>query len=504
MKLKKKKIESLIEDTKNHSYFIAKQFIKDDATIEDVLQESYTKAFKNINQLDDLSNFGKWFNRIVVNTCKDTLKKKKELVFSDISIFDEQIDVEDKINLSPENAMNYKDTSNIIESILNDIPVDQRVSLFLFYYEDWSIKEIAEHLGVKEATIKSRLFSGRKEVGKRVDDYQNKHNIKLYNIAIIPLITYAWYQLDHSSKIPVGIALSTVGMGIEQATGIALSINKIIIGIVAATVIGVGGFVVHTMNQDEELVLNKDTHIIEYGETISNEPSVYIKNTDKDLLKETKVNISDNEDEFASLGKHKITITYRSQSLICYVEVKDTIAPTMTAVNNFEVEYGTTIDDFISYTTIEDLSEVTTTVDKGGYDSNVAGTYTIKIEAVDSSDNKSEISFKVTVKDKPAEEEIVQETTQTTQPVETPDSSNTTTTNNTDQGCGSSCGTPTPEYCYGPGRTGQFYPTYAEAEAAGRDYIQSHPEEFEYNTPIFFSIQQCKAGYYPDFGTKLD
>lgn len=86
----------LYEQTNKQAYFFTRKFLKNEYDIYDVLQEAYIKAFRSLDQLDDGSNFIKWFSRIVANTCKDFLRKRKTLSFCDLEEEDAWIDIEEE------------------------------------------------------------------------------------------------------------------------------------------------------------------------------------------------------------------------------------------------------------------------------------------------------------------------------------------------------------------------------------------------------------------------
>lgn len=404
MKISEKRANLLVEQSRHHAYFATRQFIKDDATIEDILQESYIKAFKNLDTLDNIDHFNKWFYRIVVNTCKDKLKKTKEFSFSDIATEENaMIDIEDRITKSPEEALHYKGTSEIITSIMNELPFEQSLCLFLFYYEEWSIKEIADYLEVKEATVKSRLRYGKLGVGKRVEEYQNEHGIKLYSTAVVPLLVYSWFQLEQGITIPKSFMLSPKTMGLKLTK--ITTVQKIILTAIAVAGIGFGSFFLFFQRQDEEIMLKNSSYIIEFGETISDEATFYLTNTDEELLKEVSVGYEKGEDELITIGTYTVTITYRNQQKECNVEVKDTIPPVFVRdEETLEFEAESEID-LLSYYEAEDLSEVELELQQGAFDINVPGEYIIKIIAKDTSGNQVDKETKIIVNKKEIEEE---------------------------------------------------------------------------------------------------
>lgn len=122
---------------------------------EDILQESFIDAFNNLQHFRGESSFGAWLKRIVVNRCINFLKKKKlELVEIENKNF-----IEEKEE-TEENEMDY--TVKQIQQAVNDLADGFKVVLTMYLFEDYSHKEIAEALGISEATSKSQ-YSRAKE-----------------------------------------------------------------------------------------------------------------------------------------------------------------------------------------------------------------------------------------------------------------------------------------------------------------------------------------------------
>ena len=411
VKLKKEEVEKLVEKSKNGAYFRAKQFFKDDADIEDALQIAYVKAFKKIDQLDNRNNFNNWFNKIVVNTCKDQLKKRKDNVFSDISKEDTEIDVEDyRININPSDAMNYQDTKEIISNMLHVLPDVQRITLYLYYYDNYSIKEISDYFEVSEATVKSRLRYGKTAMKENVEKYQKTHDIKLYSTSIVPLLTYSLFNIEEYTKCPNNVTVKLVTSSIKK------SITNVVIKRVAVAVMSisivVGGIFYYFNSQDEIIELRAKTITAEYGETISKKPEDYLINKNIELLKEVKISFDEENEEYLSLGQHDVEISYREQKLTLKVVVKDTIKPEFVEYKEeLEFEEGSEEVDFLSYFKAKDLSDVEIHINKEKLDMNIPGEYTLIVTASDLSGNENTIELKVKIKEK--EEKEVEQTVAT-------------------------------------------------------------------------------------------
>ena len=165
-------LAEIYEQTSGAVYRVLKVLIKNDEdTVQDLLQDTYVKAFTRLDQLQDESKLLPWLKTIANNSAKDWLKKCKPVLFTAMAgnegneetealSFEENIEA-DRIDENPELAMDEKEVRRLVMEILNQLPEDQRVVLGMFYYEDMSIDAISWVLKRKHATIRTQLTRTR-------------------------------------------------------------------------------------------------------------------------------------------------------------------------------------------------------------------------------------------------------------------------------------------------------------------------------------------------------
>ena len=144
---------------KNDIYRLAYSYLLNEQDSEDVIQKVYIKLYNNKKILALSNNEAKrWLFRICINESKDILKSPWKKLKATINN-----DIKDN-----------KTTDDSLVDALNNINPDFRISLYLFYYEGYSIKEIAKQLKKSESAIKMRLLRGkealRKEMGGSINE----------------------------------------------------------------------------------------------------------------------------------------------------------------------------------------------------------------------------------------------------------------------------------------------------------------------------------------------
>lgn len=118
---------------------------------EDVLQEAFISAFRNLENYRGEATFGAWLKRIVVNKALNALNKKKhETIPED----DEQWDVAED-----ESPAEYREDLTVerVKQGIQKLPDGYRTVLSLYLLEGYDHQEIGEILGISESTSKSQL-----------------------------------------------------------------------------------------------------------------------------------------------------------------------------------------------------------------------------------------------------------------------------------------------------------------------------------------------------------
>lgn len=129
---------------------------------EDNLQDAFLTIFKKIGQFKGKGSFEGWIKRVTVNTVLQKYRRKRAY-----SIVDEgQIeDAEDEVLETEEIPLQY------LLKIIQELPTQYRLVFSLYVLDDFTHKEIAEKLGIKEGTSKSNLARARGVLREKIEDY---------------------------------------------------------------------------------------------------------------------------------------------------------------------------------------------------------------------------------------------------------------------------------------------------------------------------------------------
>lgn len=127
---------------------------------EDVLQEAFVAAFRNIHTFNFESTFGAWLKRIVINRCINHLNRKAEH-WVDIN---EEMIVDDEVDFSSHELI----VEQVNEAIIN-LPAGYRVITSLYLLEGYDHQEIAEILNISVSTSKSQLLRAKRKIKEMLE-----------------------------------------------------------------------------------------------------------------------------------------------------------------------------------------------------------------------------------------------------------------------------------------------------------------------------------------------
>lgn len=245
--------EKLYHESFRHAYCTASLLLKNEQDVEDVLQNGYMYVAKYIKDLKNPESFNNWLGVIVKHECQKYISKQKRI--SDIFIAvkkTKESDLTDECNL-PVDYIEKSETRDAIQRIVDDLPDDKRACVVLFYYEQHSLTEISEILGVPEGTVMSRLFYARKKLEKEFKKLQKKDE-SLFGISIIPLIVSLFAYQAKTVVIPTavknGIVAAVTAEGAAAVTTTATaavgSSTAAVSTVSASTAVGAAGTAVAT------------------------------------------------------------------------------------------------------------------------------------------------------------------------------------------------------------------------------------------------------------------
>lgn len=150
-----------------------------EADAQDIVQDTFMEVHRSIKKLQKPEQFKAWMIKILISKCSHKFRDNRDLFmepekFSKIEGF-----VEKRNYMIPNDSLNNKEERKILLSLVDQLKPKQKEVLLLQYFEQLSIKEIAEILGVAEGTVKTRSMYAKEQLKLLVDEYEKKEGRRL-------------------------------------------------------------------------------------------------------------------------------------------------------------------------------------------------------------------------------------------------------------------------------------------------------------------------------------
>ena len=286
----------LYDLTKNYFYKLISDIVRDPFTADEVLEETYKKINADLSSLSTPERFYAWAGRIATRFSLEAVQKNRYLILdeeSSESDFVVDIAGQDNEEFIPEAIFADAEKQRILADKIDALSVEQRICIQFFYYEEMSVKEIADAFGCDEIEIRNLLGSVRKELKDTVVSMNIPTTEKLYSLAAVPVF-YILFRIGLGDMIAVGaagasasgaiggsaVSGSTTGGAASAGSASATSVSGVAVmttkissdAIIAITGIGVGlavtaislviGNVVSNVADDTE-VISEDIELAE-------------------------------------------------------------------------------------------------------------------------------------------------------------------------------------------------------------------------------------------------
>lgn len=163
----------LVSKYERKVYRMARNILQNDEDAEDVLQETFLKAFEHLDSFQGQSKFYTWLTRIAVNESLMKLRKRK----TDRSVsLDESIETDEEPIVreiavwddTPEATYNQAEVRQILDTAISGLKPIFRTVFVLRDVEELSTEETAEALGLSVAAVKSRLLRARLQLREKL------------------------------------------------------------------------------------------------------------------------------------------------------------------------------------------------------------------------------------------------------------------------------------------------------------------------------------------------
>ncbi len=175
----RKAFEKLVLKYQKNIYFMVRKMIVDHSDANDIVQDTFVKAYLNLHRFDEQYPFYPWLHRIAINTTLNFQTKISRVKETFTNLEDNKVR---QLALNNENPLEEIIESEMKEKVteaLQLLPFDQRMIFILRTSEELSYQEISDRLNISIGTVMSRLSRARSKLKNLLQPYLSEKNFKV-------------------------------------------------------------------------------------------------------------------------------------------------------------------------------------------------------------------------------------------------------------------------------------------------------------------------------------
>lgn len=163
--------EDLMRAAQNRVYYHCKKMLKHEETAWDASQDVLLAMITSLDQLQEPAAFWGWVDGITADRCKHLLStshKERQLPEDEegSALLESVEDLEE--TLTPDKGLDNEETRRMILGLVDALPPEQRMTVLFYYYDEMTVKQIAEAMDTSEDTVKSRLNDARRSIAESI------------------------------------------------------------------------------------------------------------------------------------------------------------------------------------------------------------------------------------------------------------------------------------------------------------------------------------------------
>ena len=140
-------------------YRFVVRLVRSHATAEDIISEVFLDVWRQAGSFEGRSAVSTWLLAIARFKALSALRRRPEEELNEEAV----VNIADPVD-NPETAVQKKDTSAILRQCLTGLSSEHREIIDLVYYQEKSVEEVSQIVGIPEATVKTRMFYARKKL----------------------------------------------------------------------------------------------------------------------------------------------------------------------------------------------------------------------------------------------------------------------------------------------------------------------------------------------------
>jgi RNA polymerase sigma-70 factor (ECF subfamily) len=158
----------LADEHLDRAYGLARAILRDPIDAQDATHDAFVSAWKAWATLRDPARFEAWFDRIIVNTCRNRLRGTQR----------RPTDISSEIAIASGDPFSQTEDRDVLGAAIAGLSADHRIVVALRFYRDLTVDDIAARLGVPSGTVRSRLHYALRALHDAIDAPDSKGSLR--------------------------------------------------------------------------------------------------------------------------------------------------------------------------------------------------------------------------------------------------------------------------------------------------------------------------------------
>jgi RNA polymerase sigma factor (sigma-70 family) len=158
-------LESIMNEYGPEIKRLVYNYIKNPSDADDVTQEVFVTVYRKLNTFQGKSTLRSWVYAIAINKCKDYLRSWKVRNIKLKGRLERFVKSADHPNTPEQHLIGKNEEKQLLNQVLS-LPMKYREVIILFYFEEFSVNEIADSLSINQNTVRTRLNRGKGKLKK--------------------------------------------------------------------------------------------------------------------------------------------------------------------------------------------------------------------------------------------------------------------------------------------------------------------------------------------------
>lgn len=159
---------------------LAKRVVGDEDLAQELVQEAMLQAYLSLDKLRDPMRFKSWLYGIILNVCRNELRRRKVICFSLETVPENLLDEvwpTSENGSDPQHIVEQEEVHSALVQAIDTLSHKNRSATILFYQEQLSLQEVANHLNISVGAVKGRLHKARHQLREQLSSLQPQPQI---------------------------------------------------------------------------------------------------------------------------------------------------------------------------------------------------------------------------------------------------------------------------------------------------------------------------------------